>query len=80
MMTKVQKWGNSLGVRIPKALAQGAQVEAGTAVEVTIQEGRLVISPRRAVEYDLAALVAQITPENVHAEISSGNAVGREIW
>jgi antitoxin MazE len=81
MMSKVQKWGKSLGVRIPKALAQGAQVEAGMAVDVTILDGQLVISPHRdVIGYDLAALVAQITPENIHAEFSSGKPVGREIW
>jgi antitoxin MazE len=80
VITKVQKWGNSLGVRIPKAIAQGAQVEAGMAVDVTIQDGRLVIIPRQGAVYDLTTLISRITPQNRHSEFGTGKPIGREVW
>lgn len=80
MITKVQKWGNSLGVRIPKALAEGAHVQAGATVNVDVEDGRLVITPVGKVTYDLATLLKQVTPENIHEEIDFGPPVGKEVW
>ena len=80
MMTKIQKWGNSLGVRIPKHLAEDAQVEEGAAVDITLEEGRLVIVAARKDFYQLTRLLSQVTPENVHGEVDMGGPTGREIW
>ena len=80
MQTRIQKWGNSLGLRIPKAFAEQAGVEAGSAVDLALEDGDLVIRPTRAPKYDLAALLRGITDENVHAEVETGRPVGREVW
>jgi len=80
MMTRVQKWGNSLGVRIPKKLAEDARVGEGAAVDITLEEGRLVIAPTRRNSYKLTRLLSQVTPENLHGEVDPGGPRGREVW
>ena len=79
MITKVQKWGNSIGVRIPKAIAQDAEIQEGASVELRVEDGRLVIVPVRR-KYTLAELVSKITPENCHPETDWGPPLGKEIW
>lgn len=79
-MTKVQKWGNSLGLRIPKALALQARVTQGSEVELTLEaDGSLVVRPLAA-RHTLERLVAGVTGDNLHGEIDSGEAQGREDW
>lgn len=80
MKTRIQKWGNSLAVRIPKAFAVEIGLSAETSVEVSLQEGKLVIEPAPAEEFTLEQLVAGITEENRHAETDWGPAVGNEVW
>jgi antitoxin MazE len=80
MITKIQKWGNSLGLRIPKALAQDAQVGPGTEVDLSVQEGRLVVRPLERCAYRLDELLGEVRPENLHGEVETGPAVGREVW
>ncbi len=79
MITKVQKWGNSLGVRIPKSLAADAEICAGASVDLRIEGGRIVLVPA-ARKYALEELVSRITPANRHPETDWGPPVGREIW
>lgn len=79
MVTKVQKWGNSLGLRIPKAMAKKAHIASGTAVDLTVAGERLLIQPVRRKQYTLRELVSRITPENRHEEIDFGPPVGREL-
>ena len=79
MNTRIAKWGHSLAVRIPKAFALEAHLAEGTPVDVTVAEGRLIISARRP-EYDLARLVEQITPDNRHEETDWSDPIGREAW
>lgn len=80
MVTKIQKWGNSLGLRIPKSLAEDAGVEEGTEVDVTIEGDRLVIECVRPVRYALKDLVSKIREDNRHEEIPTGKPRGREVW
>jgi antitoxin MazE len=80
MRTKVRKWGNSLGVRIPKAFAEEAAVGEGSTVDVSVAEGRIVVTPLAPRRYTLEKLLLGITPENRHAEIDSGTPRGREAW
>lgn len=79
MRVKVQKWGNSLAIRIPKAYADDLGVGADAEVELVQSRGRLVLTPIRRAEYRLSDLVAGITPKNVHGEVDSGPPVGREV-
>ena len=80
MLTKVQKWGNSIALRIPRAFAEEMQIAADSAVEISIEEGRLVITPVGHATYALEELVAGITPDNRHDEIDWGAPVGKETW
>lgn len=80
MMTKIQRWGNSLGVRIPKSVAQDAQVTEGSLVEMRVEDGRLVIAPVKKPECDLADLLSRVTSENLHGEADWGPRRGREAW
>lgn len=80
MTSQIQKWGNSLALRIPKAIAQQVGVSHSSEVEISVQEGKIVIAPLPAARYDLAGLLAQVTPENLHGETDWGAAQGREEW
>ena len=80
MLTKVQKWGNSLGLRIPKSFAQEAAVEEGSAVDLSVSDGQLVIRPVRHRKYELRELLAEVSEDNLHAEVSTGEPQGREAW
>jgi len=78
--TKIQKWGNSLGLRIPKSFAQEVEVEAGSPVDISVDRGRLIIRLARFPAYRLEELVSGITKKNLHEEIPTGDATGREAW
>ena len=79
MRTKVQKWGNSLAVRIPKPFAEGAGLKASSEVEVSLEAGEVRLRPVRP-RWKLRQLLAGVTKKNLHAEVGSGPAVGREAW
>jgi antitoxin MazE len=78
MRAVVKKWGNSASVRIPASVMAAAGLRLDQAVEVREENGRVVIEPIRREEYDLAELLAGITPENVHDEVDFGAPVGNE--
>ena len=80
MLTKVRKWGNSLGLRIPKSFASAASVEAGSTLDIAIEEGNLVIRSVRRPSYSLLELVNGIDEDDLHDEVSTGEAQGREVW
>ena len=80
MVTKIQKWGNSLALRIPKSFAKEAGVEEGSAVDLFLDGDRLVIRPLRNERYQLSDLLSQVREDNLHEEISTGDALGREAW
>lgn len=77
-MNNVQKLGNSLAVRIPMALANEVGIEAGTAVEITTQNGSIVVRPRKRPKYRLRDLLKGSRPSHFHREIDLGPDVGRE--
>ena len=80
MHSKVQKWGNSLALRIPKAFALEVGLSEDAPVDVSVQQGHLVVAPVRSPTYALADLVSGISRRNVHAEVELGPAQGREAW
>lgn len=80
MKARVQKWGNSLALRIPRALALEVGLSTESSIEMTLVEGKLVIVPLADTAPTLEELVREITPENRHDEISWGAVVGREVW
>jgi antitoxin MazE len=78
MRVHVQKWGNSLALRIPKAFAEETEVTQGSVVNLTVDEGRLVAVPERRKRVTLASLLSGVTRANLHGETDTGQAVGRE--
>ena len=80
MLTKIRMWGNSLGLRIPKSFAAETGVEAGSAVDISVENGDLVIRPVRRRKYDLQELLEKVSSSNVHGEVSTGKPRGREVW
>jgi len=80
MRTRVQKWGNSLALRIPKSFATEIGLQRNSTVELSLVEGRLVIMPVVESTLTLEHLLAQVTEGNLHGEIETGPAVGREAW
>ena len=80
MQTKLQKWGNSLGLRIPKSFAAEVGVEAGSDVDLSVRSGELRVRPARPQRLSLAALLRKVTRRNLHAGVETGKPVGREAW
>ena len=80
MITRVQKWGNSLALRIPKPFATEIGLQWNSPVKVSLVDGSLVIVPVVEPAFTLEDLLAQVTEDNLHGEIETGPAVGREVW
>ncbi len=80
MVIKILKWGNSLGLRIPKSFAKEAGVEEGSSVDLSLDGDRLIIRPVRPVSYRLSEMLSRVCEENIHEEISTGEAEGGEVW
>lgn len=80
METRVQRWGNSLALRIPKPLADEVGLKANSPVQLSLHDRQLIIVPMPIPAFDLEALLAQVTDSNRHAEVLTGPAVGSEVW
>lgn len=80
MQTKIQKWGNSLAVRIPKPYVKEAHLAYGTTVNISVADGKVVIDPHTEPVYTLKDLLSGVNKRNMHSEIDTGAAVGREVW
>ena len=80
MITKVQKWGNSLALRIPKAFADTAKIENDSVVDVSFVNGQIVIKPIIPEKMTLEQLLSGVTENNILREIDTGDVVGSEVW
>ena len=80
MRIRIQKWGNSLALRIPKSFAVEVGLQKETAVEISMVDGKLVIAPIARPTQTLEQLLANITEENLHREVDFGFAIGKEMW
>jgi antitoxin MazE len=82
MLAKIQKWGNSQGLRIAKNLLSNAQLEIGDEVDISVKEGILIITPSKRLRgrHSLKALVAQIPKNYRPGEVDWGEPAGKEIW
>ena len=82
MLSKIQKWGNSQGLRFTKALLQEVQINVGDEVSVSVQNGRIIVEPTTKVrgKYDLKELVSKIPQEYQAEELDWGEPVGKEEW
>ena len=82
MLTKVQKWGNSQGLRLPKSLMEDARIEVGDQVDVVVRDGVIVVAPsrKRRGAHRLEDLVSRIPAGYRPAEADWGKPVGKEAW
>lgn len=79
MQARIQKWGNSLAIRIPKPFALEVGLEQNSVVTVSISEGKLILELVKP-SYSLEALLADVTLDNLHQEIETGPTLGNEAW
>ena len=79
MEIKVQKWGNSLAIRIPKIYAKEINIDLGSAITINREDNKLILVPKQK-EEKLKALLSKITKENIHDEVETGEGVGNEAW
>ncbi len=80
MRTRVQVWGHSLAIRIPRAFAAETGLDRDAPVELTVEDGRLLVAPVPPEAPTLDEMLALVTPENLHAEVQTGPAQGVEAW
>ncbi len=80
MKMQIQKWGNSLALRIPSSFAIESNVKQGTAVNVSLKKGKIVVEPIIEEELSLDDLLKKVTKSNLHGEVDTGQAVGKETW
>lgn len=78
MEAKIQKWGNSLGIRIPIGISRELSLENGSIVEITESDNQIVI--RRIQKRTLDELLSKVTDENIHEEVDLGKPRGKELW
>jgi antitoxin MazE len=80
MKTRIQKWGNSLALRIPKSFALETGLDQDALVDVALVDGKLIVTPLQSSSFSLEQLLAGITDENRHTEYDTDEAVGNEVW
>ncbi len=81
MKSKIQKWGNSLAIRIPKSFAMQTEIEQDSIIDLSVNDGKIIVEPeKKKPKYSLEELLDGVTEENLHGEIDFGKPVGKEIW
>ncbi len=80
MRVKVQKWGNSLALRIPKSFAAEISLKCGSMINLSLNDGKLIIEPVTPEEYNLKNLLSEVKETNIHKEYSDGKPLGKELW
>ena len=82
MLAKVQKWGNSQGLRLAKSILAEAQIHVGDEVNLSVKKGAIHITPAKKIRgrYKLEELVSRIPEEYQNVEIDWGKSVGKEVW
>lgn len=82
MVTKVQKWGNSQGLRFSKAILEEAHINVGDQVNISVKKGQIIVEPVTKVrgKYDLRELVSKMPPNYQVEEFDWGKPIGKEVW
>ena len=80
MQIKIQKWGDSLAIRIPKSFAKQIKIDQGSFVDLSTEKGKLIAEPLDEKEFSLEQLLDGVTEQNLHDEIDFGNTIGKEIF
>lgn len=78
MVVQFAMWGNSVALRIPSAFAKEISALAGSEADITVQDGKLIVTPIKAPVYSLDQLLAGMTSENLHEEYKATSALGNE--
>ena len=79
MKTKIQKWGNSLGVRLPKNITEQKSLRDGCGVNVVLKDDQIVIEPVKE-DITLDSLLSDVSAGNLHSETDWDSAQGNEVW
>ncbi len=80
MKSRVQKWGNSLALRIPRSFADEVGLKQETTVELSTVDGKLVVKPVSKSKTTLEELLVKVTKDNLHHEVDTGSILGNETW
>ena len=81
MKSKIQKWGNSLAIRIPKSFAIQTEIEQDSIIDLSVIDGKIIVEPKKQKpKYNLAELLEEINEENIHSETDWDKPVGKEIF
>jgi antitoxin MazE len=80
MPVTLHRWGNSVGLRVPKPMLEQFGLKAASEVELKIEDGRLVIEPHRSKRLTLKDVLVGFTPDNQPGEVDWGPPVGKEVW
>jgi antitoxin MazE len=80
MKTRIQKWGHSLALRIPKSFASEAGLDQDAVVDLTLVDGKLIVTPLTLPQFSLEHLLAAVTTDNLHTEYDMGSPLGNEVW
>lgn len=76
----IRPWGNSVGIRLPQAVTKEAGVDVGQRLDISLEDGRIVLTPVKKELAGLDSLLGKITPENLHSSVDTGEAQGNEAW
>ena len=82
MLAKIQKWGNSQGLRLTKSLLADAQLGVGDEVDIRVKDGTMIVTPAKRMrgKHRLEDLVAHIPKHYQAEEVDWGEPVGKEVW
>ncbi|GET29821.1 AbrB/MazE/SpoVT family DNA-binding domain-containing protein [Prolixibacter sp. SD074] len=76
----IKKWGNSLGLRLPKAILDEVKLKEGSKLDISTKDGSIYLTPKVPKKYDLSKLLEGINESNLHGETSTGDSKGEEVW
>jgi len=79
MTTKIQKWGNSLAIRIPKSFAETTQIREGSEIRLSLEQDKIIVTKKEIPKYTLKDLLSKVTPNNIHKEVDFGSPKGKEL-
>ena len=80
MQARVQRWGNGLAIRIPQSLADQSQIDQNSIIEMSVENGRIILLPVAQRKVTLTQLLEGVTKENLHQAVETGPSVGQEVW
>ena len=80
MKSKIQLWGNSLALRIPKFIANEMKISNGSNVDISLDDEKIIVRSLKEIDYSLESFLEEINNNNIHEEKDFGEPVGGEIW